>query len=281
MLHFVQHDKPGRSLVIVDGTAVTQHHMWLLPSPARARRACPLPGQRLSIFSILGPERAKKLSIGVHGFAENRENRQPLKGRGIWKWTGIGKKEGSEMDTETGSRNLLTRGLDQSLAGQTPYGPAIRRARALRAVEILRAGVPVEHRPFHSDPSACGRDLREPLEHRLADPAAPILLEYEKIFQVESRMAAPGRIGTKKKREAEGIACVLRNQTFEGRVAIFHLCAQPGGSCLNRFGLTLELRKCADKAMDRFGVARRREADCGSHQGLSLNAARRLARSAL
>jgi hypothetical protein len=22
-----------------------QHHMWLLPSPARARRACPLPGQ--------------------------------------------------------------------------------------------------------------------------------------------------------------------------------------------------------------------------------------------
>src|SRR5260370_211381 len=30
----------------------------------------PLPGQRLSIFSILAPERAKKLSIGVHGFAE-------------------------------------------------------------------------------------------------------------------------------------------------------------------------------------------------------------------
>ncbi len=38
----------------------------------------PSPFQRLSIFSILGPERAKKLSIGVHGFAENRENRQPL-----------------------------------------------------------------------------------------------------------------------------------------------------------------------------------------------------------
>src|SRR5229473_1026636 len=45
MLHFVQHDKPGRSLVIVDETAVTQHHLWLLPSPARARRAFPLPGQ--------------------------------------------------------------------------------------------------------------------------------------------------------------------------------------------------------------------------------------------
>ena len=36
---------------------------------------------RLSIFSILGPERAKK-SIGVHGFAENRENRQPRFQRG-------------------------------------------------------------------------------------------------------------------------------------------------------------------------------------------------------
>ena len=33
------------SLVIVNETAVTQHHMWMLPSPARARRACPLPGQ--------------------------------------------------------------------------------------------------------------------------------------------------------------------------------------------------------------------------------------------
>src|SRR6266849_4182013 len=192
-----------------------------------------------------------------------------------------GKGERSEVNAETGSRNSLTRRLEQSLAGQTPYGPAIHRARALRAVEILRAGVPVEHRPFHSGPSALGRDLREPLEHRLADPAAPILLEYEKIFQVESRMAAPGRIGMKKKREAEGVACVLRNQTFERRVAIFHLCEQPGGSCLNRFGLTLELRKCADEAMDRFGVARRREADGGSHQGLSLNAARRLACSAL
>src|SRR5260370_34423763 len=38
----------------------------------------PLPVERLSIFSILGPERAKQFSIGVHGFAENRENRQPL-----------------------------------------------------------------------------------------------------------------------------------------------------------------------------------------------------------
>src|ERR1700730_9724725 len=184
------------------------------------------------------------------------------------------------MDTETESENSLTRGLYQSVSGQTPHGPVLHRARTLRAVEILRAGVPVEHRPFHSGPSAFGRDLREPLEDRLADSAAPILLEYEKIFQVESRTAAPSRIGTKKKREAEGVACVLRNQTFEGRVAIFHLCAQPGGSCLNRFGLTLELRKCADEAKDRFGVARRREADCGSHQGLSLNAARRLACSA-
>ena len=32
-------------MVIVNETAVTQHLMWLLPSPARARRACPLPGQ--------------------------------------------------------------------------------------------------------------------------------------------------------------------------------------------------------------------------------------------
>src|SRR5579864_5789097 len=176
---------------------------------ARARRACPLP-----------KEKERDLEMD-----REREKR------------GIGKGQ------ETESKNLVAGGFDQSLTGQAPHGPVVHRARALRAVEILRAGVPVEHRPFHSGPSAFGGDLREPLEHCLADSAAPILLEYEKIFQVESRTAAPSRIGTKKKREAERLAFVLRNQTFEGRVAIFHLCAQPGGSCLNRFGLTLELRQ--------------------------------------
>src|SRR6266849_2979276 len=97
MLHFVQHDKPGRSLVIVDGTVVTQHHMWLLPSPARARRACPLPGQRLSIFSILGPERAKKLSIGVHGFAE-KQRKSTASGQGEGrKWTRRWKSKNSQI----------------------------------------------------------------------------------------------------------------------------------------------------------------------------------------
>src|SRR5690242_2875078 len=175
-------------------------------------------------------------------------------------------KRGIGKGQETESKNLVAGGFDQSLTGQAPHGPVVHRARALRAVEILRAGVPVEHRPFHSGPSAFGGDQRELLEHCLADSAAPILLEYEKIFQVESRTAAPSRIGTKKKREAERLAFVLRNQTFEGRVAIFHLCAQPGGSCLNRFGLTFELRECADEAKDRLGIARSREADCEGHQ---------------
>src|SRR6266849_6346855 len=49
---------------------------FCFPSPCPC--PIPLPVQRLSIFSVLGPERAKKLSIGVHGFADNRENRQPL-----------------------------------------------------------------------------------------------------------------------------------------------------------------------------------------------------------
>jgi hypothetical protein len=39
-----QDDKPGRSLVIVNET--TNIILWLLPSPARARRACPLPDNR-------------------------------------------------------------------------------------------------------------------------------------------------------------------------------------------------------------------------------------------
>src|SRR5712692_6611210 len=63
MLHFVQHDNPGRAPK--RGNLFTPLQFQI-----------PLPVQRLSIFSILGPERAKKLSIGVHGLAENRENRQ-------------------------------------------------------------------------------------------------------------------------------------------------------------------------------------------------------------
>src|SRR5216683_3503556 len=35
--------------------------MWLLPSPARAMRARPLPGQRLSIFLDLGARASKKV----------------------------------------------------------------------------------------------------------------------------------------------------------------------------------------------------------------------------
>src|SRR6266852_627936 len=53
----------------------------------------PLPGQRLSIFSISGPERAKKLSIGVHGFC-GKQRKSAASGLG----------EGSEVQTETESK---------------------------------------------------------------------------------------------------------------------------------------------------------------------------------
>src|SRR5260370_1634392 len=42
----------------------------------------PLAVQRLSIFSILAPERVKKLSIGVHGFAETEKIDSLCPGRG-------------------------------------------------------------------------------------------------------------------------------------------------------------------------------------------------------
>src|SRR6266851_3668748 len=61
-------------------------HPHTLPCPC-SLSSIPLPILRLSIFSILRPERAKKLSIGVHGFAENRENRQPLDRERDRKWT--------------------------------------------------------------------------------------------------------------------------------------------------------------------------------------------------
>src|SRR5713101_6601916 len=54
---------------------------FLIPSPRPF--PIPLPVQRLSIFSILRPERAKKLSIGVHGFEEKqRKSTASVQGEG-------------------------------------------------------------------------------------------------------------------------------------------------------------------------------------------------------
>src|SRR5713101_8365466 len=62
----------------VGGSRSCESGRTIFTSPIRCSLPLlPSPPGRLSIFSILGPERAKKLSIGVHGFAENRENRQP------------------------------------------------------------------------------------------------------------------------------------------------------------------------------------------------------------
>ena len=50
------------------------------------------------MFSILGPERAKKLSIGVHALRKTEKIRQPLD-----------RERDLEMDTETESKNSQTR----------------------------------------------------------------------------------------------------------------------------------------------------------------------------
>ncbi len=101
-----QDDKPGRSLVIVDETVVTLLFASLrsaahvadsfarlassainsvisgcCPHPRAPGAPRPLPGQRLSIFSISGPERAKKLSIGAHGFC-GKQRKSTASGQG-------------------------------------------------------------------------------------------------------------------------------------------------------------------------------------------------------
>ena len=48
-----------------------QHHLWLLPSPARARRACPLPGQGE------GSDGTKKSRTLCEFRAQNPAGRQP------------------------------------------------------------------------------------------------------------------------------------------------------------------------------------------------------------
>src|SRR6266446_6600580 len=97
----------GVKSVIIPGESV----IFFIPSPC----PFPLPVQRLSIFSILAPERAKNLSIGVHGFAENRENRQPLTGRGIWNQTGGGKKERFKRRRASYAKGMLSHLTDSTI----------------------------------------------------------------------------------------------------------------------------------------------------------------------
>jgi hypothetical protein len=52
--------------------------VWILPSPARARRACPLPGQRLSIFSVFRKAMHANAQLFCRSGPQDRENRQPL-----------------------------------------------------------------------------------------------------------------------------------------------------------------------------------------------------------
>src|SRR6266849_6041190 len=186
MLHFVQHDKPGRSLVIVDGTAVTQHHMWLLPSPARARRACPLPGQRLSIFSILGPERAKKLSIGVHGF-EEKQRKSTASGQGKGSGKGIGTSarffevsQGPAM--EPGLEPAAARRRFASFTTSSGSGP-------LRAAAILSRKWPTSRVPtIVVSRSGLERVKRRVNSERLAPPSR----SSRRAFCHRSRSAVPG-----------------------------------------------------------------------------------------
>jgi hypothetical protein len=58
------------------------------PHPALALLVRPSPRSKAVAFLDLGGERARKLSIGVHGFAENRENRQTLDRERDRKWAG-------------------------------------------------------------------------------------------------------------------------------------------------------------------------------------------------
>src|SRR6266852_5652725 len=56
---------------------------WVILKIARLHFQIPLPVQRLSIFSISSPERAKKLSIGVHGFCgKQRKSTASVQGEG-------------------------------------------------------------------------------------------------------------------------------------------------------------------------------------------------------
>src|SRR6266849_3735360 len=52
--------------------------VWPLPSPARATRACPLPGQRLSIFSVFRKAVHANAQLFCSLGAQDRKNRQPL-----------------------------------------------------------------------------------------------------------------------------------------------------------------------------------------------------------
>ncbi len=95
--------------------------------------------------------------------------------------------------------------------------PVVQVVCAQAFVEVDSVGVPVQHCPFVAPSAALDGLLSGMLEERVADPFASELLQHEKVFQVECREGAEGRVCLEDERIADDPPPYFGKENLETR----------------------------------------------------------------
>jgi len=135
--------------------------------------------------------------------------------------------------------------------------------RAHALVELDRALVPIEHRPFHAGTAALDGEPRQVPEQRFTDPVPAVLGTHEQVFEIESRASLERRVVVEEQREPD------RASVHAGQHALRHGFRAEQGLVHQRLGRhhfvqqLLVLGELADQGEDHPDIADRRGTDLG------------------
>src|SRR6266704_2628465 len=91
-------------------------------------------------------------------------------------------------------------------AGEAEDGPLVPRRRAVRAVEVDRGRVPVQHAPFQPAVAALDADAGQLGQQGFAETLAAALRPYVEVLEVDAVAAQPGREAQEPQRETGHLA---------------------------------------------------------------------------
>src|SRR4029453_11865176 len=98
------------------------------------------------------------------------------------------------MNSASDVRSIIAAAeFHERIAGHAMHGPLIHLHRAEALVELYRAHVPIEHRPFQPTAATLQRRARQVTQQSLAATLATKFLPHVQIFQIDPRLAEEGR----------------------------------------------------------------------------------------
>src|SRR5262249_2574311 len=122
-------------------------------------------------------------------------------------WLGVGHNSGTFFGK---LRNPVPR--------QAKDGPLFVRPSPQFAVKLNRRLIPIEHRPLHPAALAFLGNLRQADKKSAAVAPAPYFRPNEKVLEIKSAPAHPGREIVKEERETDRLPCFVAEQHFSRRM---------------------------------------------------------------